>query len=286
MAGGAETIRAGLDALNACDRARAAALTTDNCVLALPDPELPVADAPAGGAIGREALLDWWEAFRAAFDEPRMDPGAIEPLADGRHVAAVEFTARPRGRGTPVAHTHFQVHTLREARIARIESWATREKAVASIADDAAYREAGLEPPPTRPTGMDAAEAMVRTLCDVWNREGIRTVAERFWSADIVWEDSPILPDPGLHVGREAAVRGLESLTDTLGSFWLALERFLPIDGQRAFTVFGAASRAPGSGMPITWRFANLFTFEGGKIVRVRVFITPEETRTELARLR
>jgi ketosteroid isomerase-like protein len=80
--------------------------------------------------VGREQLLgaaaDWIETV----DAWELDVEDVLDGTDGRVVAIVRVLARGRGSGTPVHERVFSAITVRDGKIARIEDYTDRAKAL------------------------------------------------------------------------------------------------------------------------------------------------------------
>jgi ketosteroid isomerase-like protein len=123
---------------------------------------------------------------------------------------------------------------------------------------------------------MSGPRDLFVALNEVWNREGVDAVAERFWTDDVVWEDAADAPDRSIHSGRAAVAEYLRTLTATMGDIPIELVRFIDVDDRQGVAVTRTRSTTR-SGVPLDWAVAQLVTITGGRFSRVRIFLDAGE---------
>jgi ketosteroid isomerase-like protein len=106
-------------------------------------------------------------------------------------------------------------------------------------------------------------------------RRGIQSV-EAFWSLlddHVVWAIGEMpLPDlPEVMVGRDAVVEGSRHYWGTWDDYRLDAEELIDA-GSSVVVVVHERGRGKGSGIPFDRRWAQVWTFAGGKIIRWEIY--------------
>src|SRR5436190_24370111 len=65
--------------------------------------------------------------------------------------------------------------------------------------------------------------ALVRRTYELWNRGGPEPLVEHVWSSDIVFHESPEMPDTDVFRGVEAVAARMRELVDLAGHFQINL---------------------------------------------------------------
>ncbi len=109
---------------------------------------------------------------------------------------------------------------------------------------------------------------LVRRVIDVFNESGA-PATERFYSEDIVADMSRSpFPDAGVYRGIGGVRKWFDGLAEAFGHIRYEIERIQGNDDQVA-VLLRVHGRGPGSGIPVDYRFAPVFTVRDGKVVRV-----------------
>ncbi len=107
-------------------------------------------------------------------------------------------------------------------------------------------------------------------------RRGVDDV-DFFWALlddDVVWDMSAttrLIDLPEVIVGRDAVIEASRRYWGTWDEYRLAAEEVIDA-GEQIVLVVDERGRGKGSGVPFQRRFAQVWTFEGGKVVRWEVF--------------
>ncbi|HZO59615.1 MAG TPA: nuclear transport factor 2 family protein [Solirubrobacterales bacterium] len=106
-------------------------------------------------------------------------------------------------------------------------------------------------------------------------RRGIQSV-EAFWSMldeYVVWDlrDRRVLDLDGVYVGRDAVVKASRHYWGTWDDYRLEAEELWDA-GSSVVVVVRERARGKGSGAPFDQRFAQVWTFSRGRIIRWEIF--------------
>jgi hypothetical protein len=116
--------------------------------------------------------------------------------------------------------------------------------------------------------------AVTRLAYDEWNWYGSEAFG-RFLKESVSLEDAPELPDAGTWRGREAVLKRLDAVAETVGGGWVeirAVERL----GDRVLVDMEWRLDDEGEGVSVG-KVVHLVDVEGGKLASIRVFRTREE---------
>jgi ketosteroid isomerase-like protein len=94
--------------------------------------------------------------------------------------------------------------------------------------------------------------------------------------ANVVWDESRRQIDPAVHHGHDGARRVVESRLEVFEDFSVEAERFFDL-GERVLVFSRVRGRGKESGADVDARVASLYTFRGGKAIRVEYFGDREE---------
>ena len=78
---------------------------------------------------GVSEIIDFWGFFFTAWEEWEMAPREFAQAPGGQILASVHFHARGTGSGVPMDFDFWQVITVRDARIHRVDNYLTRARA-------------------------------------------------------------------------------------------------------------------------------------------------------------
>jgi ketosteroid isomerase-like protein len=108
---------------------------------------------------------------------------------------------------------------------------------------------------------------IVRRALDAWNRGDLEESAE-YISPEWEWHPARLFP------GTDAVYRGREGLTRFWNNFrepWegISIEagRIEDLGGDRVLCLFTFYGKGKGSGVDVTQRYANIFTFRDGLVI-------------------
>jgi ketosteroid isomerase-like protein len=106
-------------------------------------------------------------------------------------------------------------------------------------------------------------------------RRGIESV-DAFWALldeNVVWEvgDTPPPDFSGVYVGRDAVIEASRRYWGTWEDYRLDAEELIEA-GSSVVMVVRERARGKGSGAPFDRRWAQVWTFRGGRIVRWELF--------------
>jgi ketosteroid isomerase-like protein len=97
------------------------------------------------------------------------------------------------------------------------------------------------------------------------------------WDPQIEWHFEREAVISGLHRGRDQVRAALSSFMTEWEDFAVEIEDLIPADDERVVMVVHVTGRGRGSGVPLDFREANIFTVRGGRIVSVREYFDREE---------
>lgn len=83
---------------------------------------------------GREGMRRWWESFYEVMDEVRVEPTEYHDAGPGRVLVEARLSARGQASGLDVTQDAFLLCHLRDEQLVRIEFFASRDEALASLA--------------------------------------------------------------------------------------------------------------------------------------------------------
>src|SRR5262245_39457116 len=115
-----EVVREVWDAYERGDYARVAAFH---------DPYIVVVALEEGALYGSDAVLASWDRWNEAWEEVETSPEEVIGHGDRVFVAA-RFQARGRGSGIEVETSLYEVYTVRNGKVLRIDEYAHRAEAL------------------------------------------------------------------------------------------------------------------------------------------------------------
>jgi uncharacterized protein len=135
---------------------------------------------------------------------------------------------------------------------------------------------ASLEAMPDEPLARILAsyEALNRRDCDAT----VAVLAE-----DVVWRESPELPDAGEIRGRKAVWEFLDQFLESWEEFEQEVEE-TDVVGERVAIFLHMTGIGQESGVHVNTRYAHVWTVRGGEAVRVDAYRDPGEARRALDR--
>jgi len=117
-------------------------------------------------------------------------------------------------------------------------------------------------------------EALVRRVYDQWNSEGPR-VLESFGADSIELVDPPQMPDSRAHRGHAEVLARLEEVTEAVGGRYAHIDGLSPVGDEVLVALTWRVDASPESA--ILGEVFHLVRVDGGKIARIRVFLSRDE---------
>jgi ketosteroid isomerase-like protein len=99
-----------------------------------------------------------------------------------------------------------------------------------------------------------------------------------YLSDDVEWEVRPDLPDAGCYTGHDGFRRMSARFNEVTEDMWFRPSEFIAADENQVVVPLRWGGRGKGSGVPFEERSETwVFTVSGGKITRVKEFVTREQ---------
>jgi hypothetical protein len=131
---------------------------------------------------------------------------------------------------------------------------------------------------------VDANLALVRLKYELWNIGGPEPLVEHIWPPDIVFYETPEMPDTGVYRGVEAVAGRMYELVETGGHFQLSV---CSLEGCGDFVLAACELHAEGalSGLRLTKRIFHVLRCGGGRVREFRAHFDAQRARREYERL-
>jgi ketosteroid isomerase-like protein len=97
------------------------------------------------------------------------------------------------------------------------------------------------------------------------------------WDPQIEWHFEREAVISGLRRGREQVRAALSSFMTEWEDFTVEIEDLIAADDERVVMLLHLSGRGRGSGVPLDFREANVFTIRGGRIVKVEEYFDREQ---------
>jgi ketosteroid isomerase-like protein len=112
---------------------------------------------------------------------------------------------------------------------------------------------------------------LIRQAFEAFNDRGL-DASEKFFDPDIVFDlsRSPF-PDAGVYRGIAGVREWFQGLADAFGDVHYDLEKVRDL-GEQVAVLIRVRGRGPSSGIEVDYRFVPVFTFRGGRIIRMDRF--------------
>jgi ketosteroid isomerase-like protein len=118
---------------------------------------------------------------------------------------------------------------------------------------------------------------VVRRMLQAFADGGLDAMAE-FWDADIDWRAAEgAIDDVGEMHGPVAVRRYVQDWIDTFDDARLVVEELRDVGDDRVLAIQRGKGRAKLSGVELDLRYAVVYTVRGGKVVRVREYLSVEQ---------
>jgi ketosteroid isomerase-like protein len=130
----------------------------------------------------------------------------------------------------------------------------------------------------------DSNLALVRHTYDLWNRGGPAPLVQQIWPPDVVFHESPEMPDAGVYRGVEAVARRMHELVEAAGHFQIDV---CSLEGRGDYVLATCELRARGrfTGLRITQRIFYVLRCGGGWVREFRAHFDPQRARRDYERL-
>jgi ketosteroid isomerase-like protein len=125
------------------------------------------------------------------------------------------------------------------------------------------------------------AEALIRSLYETWNAEGVETFRAHC-TEDVVWHDDPQVPDATTSAGIDAVVARFGTIIDTIGHFRLDVRETGDLDDGRQYSVVSVTARGHGSGVELSDDHLHVLRIEDGSVREFWLHLDAERARREL----
>ena len=96
-------------------------------------------------------------------------------------------------------------------------------------------------------------------------------------AVDAEWIPGRGFPGPKSYRGREGFIEFMRSWTEDFEGWSNQIERLIDAGDDRVVGVFRQSGTGKGSGLPVEVRLATVYELEGGQIVRMRIYLDPDE---------
>jgi ketosteroid isomerase-like protein len=97
------------------------------------------------------------------------------------------------------------------------------------------------------------------------------------WDPHIEWHFERDAVISGPHRGRDEVRAALSSFMTEWEDFAVEIEELIAADDERVVMLVHLSGRGRGSGLPLDFREANIFTIRGGRIVNVEEYFDREQ---------
>jgi ketosteroid isomerase-like protein len=131
---------------------------------------------------------------------------------------------------------------------------------------------------------VDANLALVRQTYELWNSGGPDPLVEHIWPPDVVFYETPEMPDTGVYRGVEAVAGRMHELIETAGHFQMSVRS---LEGCGDYVLAACEMRAKGmlSGLRLTRCIFHVLRCGGGRVREFRAHFDPHRARRDFERL-
>ena len=131
---------------------------------------------------------------------------------------------------------------------------------------------------------VDANLALVRRTYELWNIGGPEPLVEHIWPPDVVFHETPEMPDTGVYRGVEAVAGRMRELVEAAGHFQM---RVCSLEGCGDYVLAICEIRAKGalSGLRLTRRICHVLRCRGGRVGEFRAHFDCRRARNDYERL-
>jgi ketosteroid isomerase-like protein len=127
---------------------------------------------------------------------------------------------------------------------------------------------------------VQANLALVRRTYELWNRGGPEPLVEHVWPEDVVFHESPEMPDTGVFRGVEAVAGRMRELVELAGHFQMNL---CSIEGRGDYVLAACDMSVEGAitGLRQRKRIFHVFRCRGGLVREFRAHFDARRARCE-----
>ena len=200
---------------------------------------------------GRGAAARLWDDYLVWASDYRLKIEELESLGGDRVFAVLELTGRDKTTGREMTSRFYDIFTVREGMIGRLEEYTSRAEALGDNVD------------------------RLRAFWNAWTPGD--EIDMSILDADVIYEDTT-LPD---HIGEEyrgheGIARAAERWLDPYESMTIELERIMG-SGDRLVSVHHVRTKASYTGIEEEGPLAYVWTFRDGKVIHFRSYRDPDE---------
>jgi ketosteroid isomerase-like protein len=131
---------------------------------------------------------------------------------------------------------------------------------------------------------VDANLALVRRKYALWNIGGAEPLVEHIWPPDVVFHETPEMPDTGVYRGVDAVAGRMHELVEAAGHFQLSVHS---LEGCGDYVLAACDMSAQGtiSGLRLTRRIFHVLRCRGGRVREFHAHFDPQRARRDYERL-
>jgi ketosteroid isomerase-like protein len=130
----------------------------------------------------------------------------------------------------------------------------------------------------------DANIELVRRTYELWNAGGAQPLVEQIWPPDIVFYETPEMPDTGVYRGVDAVAGRMRDLVEAAGHFQITVCS-LECCGDYVLAACVMSARGAISGLRLTRRIFHVLRCGGGHVREFRAHFDARQARREYERL-
>ena len=205
---------------------------------------------------GRGAAARLWDEYLVWAADYRPTVEELESLGGDRVFAVLELTGRDKTTGREMTSRFYDIFTVREGMIVRLEEYTSRREALGDNAEN------------------------LRAFWRAWNPGGDMDMS--LLDLEVEYEDSNLPDHAGeIYRGHEGVARATERWLEAYESLTLELERIAGT-GDRLVSIHRARARARYTGIDEEGQLAYVWTFRDGKVIHFRSYRDPAEALAQL----
>jgi len=135
-----------------------------------------------------------------------------------------------------------------------------------------------------RSPAVDSNLALVRRTYELWNSGGPEPLVEEIWPSDVVFHETPEMPDTGVYRGVDAVAGRMRELVETAGHFQITVCS-LECCGDYVLAACVMSARGAISGLRLTRRIFHVLRCGGGRVREFRAHFDACQARRDFDRL-
>jgi ketosteroid isomerase-like protein len=209
---------------------------------------------------GRGASARLWDDYLQWASDYRPILEEIEDLGGDRVFAVLSLTGRDKTTGREMTSRFYDIFTIRDGMIARLEEYTSRREALGDNAEN------------------------LRAFWKAWNPGGDMDLS--LLDSEVEYEDSNLPDHAGeIYRGHEGVARATERWLEPYESMTIELERIAG-SGDRLVSIHRARARARYTGIDEEGPLAYVWTFRDGKVIYFGRTVTPAKPSPSSRRVR